>query len=49
MPARERFLDLNSSERGAALRVAAERSGHPADFLEKDAWVVWVLATLFEP
>jgi hypothetical protein len=48
MPARERFLDLDAAERGAALRVAAARSGRPADLLEKDTWVVWVLAALFE-
>jgi hypothetical protein len=46
--ARERFVDLDAGERGEALRVATERSGRPADLLEKDVWVVWVLAALFD-
>jgi hypothetical protein len=48
MPTRERFLDLDVAERGAALRVAADRSGRPTDLLEKDVWVVWILSALFD-
>jgi hypothetical protein len=41
------FLLLSADDRREALAVAADRSGRPAHLLEKDAWVVWALATLF--
>ncbi len=40
------FLLLPAKDRREALSVAADRSGRPAHLLEKDAWVVWALATL---
>ncbi|WP_334147158.1 nucleotidyl transferase AbiEii/AbiGii toxin family protein [Hyphomicrobium sp.] len=43
----EAFLKLSAGDRREALAVAADRSGRPAHLLEKDAWVVWTLATLF--
>jgi len=42
------FLSLPIEDRREALRVTADRSGRPAHLLEKDVWVVWALATLFE-
>jgi hypothetical protein len=44
----EPFLGLASEERAEALRVAADISGRPADLLEKDVWVVWVLNAMFD-
>lgn len=41
------FLLLSAEDRREALGVAADRSGRPAHLLEKDAWVVWALATLY--
>ncbi|WP_102959716.1 nucleotidyl transferase AbiEii/AbiGii toxin family protein [Mangrovicella endophytica] len=41
------FLLLPAADRREALSVAADRSGRPAHLLEKDAWVVWALATLY--
>lgn len=41
------FLHLPVEDRREAMRVAADRSGRPAHLLEKDAWVVWALATLY--
>lgn len=41
------FLLLPAEDRFEALSVAADRSGRPAHLLEKDAWVVWALATLY--
>ena len=41
------FLLLSAEDRREALSVAADRSGRPAHLLEKDAWVVWTLATLY--
>lgn len=41
------FLLLSAEDRREALSVAADRSGRPAHLLEKDAWVVWALATLY--
>jgi hypothetical protein len=43
----EAFLTMSLEDRREALAVAADRSGRPAHLLEKDAWVVWTLATLF--
>jgi Nucleotidyl transferase AbiEii toxin, Type IV TA system len=44
----ERFFDLSPTERSEALQVAASNSGRPLHILEKDIWVVWTLAVLFE-
>jgi hypothetical protein len=44
----ESFLGLGPDERAEALRVAADVSGRPAELLEKDVWVVWVLNVLFD-
>lgn len=41
------FLHLPAEDRREALRVAADRSGRLPHLLEKDAWVVWALQTLF--
>lgn len=41
------FLLLPAEDRREALSVAADRSGRPAHLLEKDAWVVWALSTLY--
>ncbi len=44
----ERFLTLPLAERSEVLAVAADASGRPDYLLEKDVWVVWALAALFE-
>lgn len=44
----EAFLQLSPYERREALEVAASASGRPVHLLEKDVWVVWSLATLFD-
>ena len=44
----ETFLDLSPADRLEALGVAATTSGRPLHLLEKDVWVVWALAALFE-
>jgi len=44
----EGFFQLSPEDRRDALAVAAGASGRPAHLLEKDVWVVWALATLFE-
>jgi len=44
----EAFLQLSSKDRLEALGVAATISGRPLHLLEKDVWVVWALAALFE-
>ncbi|MBL8584830.1 MAG: nucleotidyl transferase AbiEii/AbiGii toxin family protein [Rhizobiaceae bacterium] len=41
------FLLLPAEDRREALSVAADRSGRPAHLLDKDAWVVWALLTLY--
>lgn len=43
----ESFFELSTADRAESLEVAAARSGRPADLLEKDVWVVWVLDVLF--
>lgn len=43
----EAFLKLSASDRRDALGVAATASGRPVHLLEKDVWVVWSLAALF--
>lgn len=42
-----RFLSLKRASREEALQVAAAASGRPDYLLEKDAWVVWALETLY--
>lgn len=44
----EAFLQLSPEDRRVALAVAADASGRPAHLLEKDVWVVWALAAVFE-
>lgn len=44
----EAFLALSPSDRREALETAASVSGRPPHLLEKDVWVVWALAALFE-
>lgn len=43
----ETFFSLSTGDRKEALEVAASSSGRPAYLLEKDAWVVWTLSSLF--
>ena len=44
----ERFIALSEADRRDALELAAAQSGRPAQLLEKDVWVVWTLAVLFD-
>ncbi len=44
----EAFLALSSADRRDALEAAASASGRPLHLLEKDVWVVWALAALFD-
>jgi Nucleotidyl transferase AbiEii toxin, Type IV TA system len=44
----EAFLALSPTDRREALDAAASASGRPPHLLEKDVWVVWALAALFE-
>ena len=41
------FLSLSAQDRRDVLGIAADRSGRPTHLLEKDAWVVWALASLY--
>jgi hypothetical protein len=41
------FLRLPIADRREVLSIAADKSGRPAHLLEKDAWVVWALSTLY--
>jgi hypothetical protein len=43
----EAFFALSADDRKEALALAADRSGRPAHLLEKDAWVVWALSTVY--
>lgn len=43
----ESWFDLSSADQTEALEVAAGRSGRPAHLLEKDIWVVWALAVIY--
>lgn len=43
----EQFLQLSRDDRRDVLAIAAEKAGRPIHLLEKDAWVVWALQTLF--
>ena len=42
------FLSLSETDKAEALAFAADQTGRPMHLLEKDAWVVWTLKTLFE-
>lgn len=44
----ESFFDLDEADRREVLEVARERTGRPTHLLEKDAWVVWTLAAVFD-
>lgn len=44
----ETYFQLSSKDKVDALNVAATMSGRPPHLLEKDIWVVWSLAALFE-
>jgi len=43
----ESWYALSSADQVEALEVAAGRSGRPAHLLEKDIWVVWALAAIY--
>ncbi|MCJ8521785.1 hypothetical protein ABID21_004962 [Pseudorhizobium tarimense] len=43
----EQFLQLSRDDRRDVLAIAAEKTGRPIHLLEKDAWVVWALQTLY--
>lgn len=47
-PVAEAFLQLSRNDQREVLEVARERTNRPAHLLEKDVWVVWTLAALFE-
>ena len=42
------YFSLSRVDKIDALEVAASKLGRPADLLEKDIWVVWVLNALFD-
>ncbi|KZX95603.1 MULTISPECIES: nucleotidyl transferase AbiEii/AbiGii toxin family protein [unclassified Sulfitobacter] len=42
------YFSLSREDKIDALEVAASKLGRPADLLEKDIWVVWVLNALFD-
>ena len=44
----EAFLALSRIDQAEVLELARARSGRPAHLLEKDVWVVWALAALFD-
>lgn len=44
----ESWFELSSADQAEALEVAAGRSGRPAHLLEKDIWVVWALAAIYD-
>ncbi|MEH7906252.1 nucleotidyl transferase AbiEii/AbiGii toxin family protein [Rhizobium laguerreae] len=43
----EQFLRLSREDRREVLAIAAEKARRPIHLLEKDAWVVWALQTLY--
>lgn len=43
----ESWFELSSADQSEVLEVAAGRSGRPAHLLEKDIWVVWALAAIY--
>jgi hypothetical protein len=44
----EIYFQLSPKDKADALNVGATVSGRPPHLLEKDIWVVWSLATLFQ-
>jgi hypothetical protein len=44
----ESYFHLSAKDQADALAAGASASGRPPNLLEKDIWVVWALATLFE-
>ena len=42
-----RWFNLSDADQVDALEMAAARSGRPAHLLEKDIWVVWTLAAIY--
>jgi hypothetical protein len=44
----EAFFSLSLEDRRDALEAASAASGRPLHLLEKDVWVVWTLAQLFD-
>ena len=44
----ESWFSLSREDQVEALAFAAARTGRPAHLLEKDIWVVWVLAAIYE-
>jgi hypothetical protein len=44
----ESWFGLSRQDQTEALEVAADRTGRPAHLLEKDIWVVWTLAAIYE-
>ena len=44
----ESWFDLSFADQTEVLEVAAGRSGRPAHLLEKDIWVVWALAAIYD-
>lgn len=48
MTGSQTYFSLSSADKIDALEVAASKLGRPADLLEKDIWVVWVLNALFD-
>lgn len=43
----EQFLLLSREDRREVLAIAADKARRPIHLLEKDAWVVWALQTLY--
>jgi predicted nucleotidyltransferase component of viral defense system len=44
----ESYFRLSAKDQADALNAASAASGRPPHLLEKDIWVVWSLATLFQ-
>jgi len=44
----ESWFALSRQDQTEALEVAADRTGRPAHLLEKDIWVVWALAAIYD-
>lgn len=44
----ESWFALSREDQAEALEVAAASTGRPPHLLEKDTWVVWTLATIYE-
>ena len=44
----ESWFSLGRQDQAEALEVAADRTGRPAHLLEKDIWIVWALAAIYD-